>query len=304
MHLRDLGDGGIVALLGGPGLHLRTGPFVTRLRGNAKRLAPHLLSLYGDHRCAPSECAESTVSIDVERRRGRPWVRQARLAIDGRPVMYPLPDRMAVPMLEWGMNWVVATRAHRYLLLHAASVERHGRVLLLPGASGAGKTTLCAMLAARGWRLFSDEFAVIDPRSGRCRPLPRALSLKNDGIALARTVFPDAVFAPSFDGAAKGTLSYMAAPGDAVRRSDDDAPPALVVLPRYARDSGFAAQALDPVRIHAALAGHAMNYGALGIDGFRCVAGIADKVVGWQLTYGDTDQALDWFDRIAATWAG
>ena len=304
MRLGDLGDARLAALLDGPGLHLRTGPFVTRLRGEATRLGPHLAGLYADHACAPGECAESTVSIHLERRRARPWVRQARLAIDGRPVMYPLAERMAVPMLEWGMNWVLATRAHRYLLLHAAIVERHGRALLLPGASGAGKTTLCALLVARGWRLFSDEFAVIDPRGGHCRPVPRALSLKNDGIALARRMFPDAVFAPAFAGAPKGTLSYMAAPGDAVRRSDEAAPPALVVLPRYVHDAGFAAHALDPVRIHAALAGHAMNYGALGIDGFRCVAAIADKVAGWQLTYGDTDRALDWFDEIASAWAG
>jgi HprK-related kinase A len=304
MRVRDLDDARLAALLGGPGLHLRTGPFVTRLRGDAERLGPHLRRLYADHGCAPAECAESTVSIHVERRRGRPWTRQARLAIDGRPVMYPLAERMAVPMLEWGMNWVVATRAHRFLLLHAAIVERHGRALLLPGASGAGKTTLCALLAARGWRLFSDEFAVIDPRSGRCRPMPRALSLKNDGIDLARRIFPDGIFAPAFAGAAKGTLSYMAAPGDAVRRSGETAPPALVVLPRYVHDAGFAVHALDPVRIRAALAGHAMNYGALGIEGFRCVAAIADKVAGWQVTYGDTDKALDWFDAIASARTG
>jgi hypothetical protein len=42
-------------------------------------------------------------------------------------------------------------------------LERGGRALLLPAPSGSGKSTLCAGLAFNGWRLLSDELALLDP---------------------------------------------------------------------------------------------------------------------------------------------
>lgn len=49
------------------------------------------------------------------------------------------------------------------LVLHSAAVEyRQGKALLLIGASGVGKSTLCAKLCEGGMKLISDDFAVID----------------------------------------------------------------------------------------------------------------------------------------------
>jgi HprK-related kinase A len=300
MRVSALGADELAALLAGPGLHLRTGPALTRIRSRAPAIAEHVARLYGEHRWVPDECAESTVQVRIGRERLRPWRQRARLLIDGAPVMHPLAAGLAVPMLEWAMNWVVASRAHRHLLLHAAVAERDGRALLLPGASGAGKTTLCALLVARGWRLLSDEFAIIDPARGSCVPMPRPPSFKNDAIAIARAAFPDGVFAPEYRRAAKGTLCYMRPPLDAVAREMENAAPALVVLPRFAPGTGCDPRPLGPAQLHAALAGNAMNYGALGEAGFRCVAGLAGALPAWRLAYDDTERALGWLEATTA----
>ncbi len=47
------------------------------------------------------------------------------------------------------------------LLLHAAAVEIAGRLVVLPSQYKAGKTVLCACLAAHGMRLFTDDVLAI-----------------------------------------------------------------------------------------------------------------------------------------------
>ncbi|MCG2921652.1 hypothetical protein KZ305_26580, partial [Escherichia coli] len=60
---------------------------------------------------------------------------------------------------EMGMNLQMALGWRRHLLLHASSVEKDGRVLVMTGESGSGKSTLSALLGERGWRFMGDEFA-------------------------------------------------------------------------------------------------------------------------------------------------
>ena len=82
------------------------------------------------------------------------WLRrhlrpQAILRCDGRVPFKPLPMAQAMPMLEWGLNWVISSHAHDCLVLHAAVVERDGQALVLAADPGSGKSTLCAALVHR-----------------------------------------------------------------------------------------------------------------------------------------------------------
>ena len=132
---------------------------------------------------SPDRICDFTVRLEPE----SPWRRWIRpsVAIQGD---YVLPD--AAPMslahgllaAEMGMNLQMALGQKRYLLLHAASVEKDGRALIMTGESGAGKSTLAALLGERGWRLMGDEFALLDLDDGRLRAFPRAVSLKNGAI--------------------------------------------------------------------------------------------------------------------------
>ena len=86
----------------------------------------------------------------------RRWILlQAFFHFDDRPSFRPLPPGQAFPLLEWGLNWRVAAHAHQFLIVHAAViVKAAGRIL--PAPPGSGKSTLCAGLISRGWRLLSD----------------------------------------------------------------------------------------------------------------------------------------------------
>jgi hypothetical protein len=74
----------------------------------------------------------------------------------------------------------VAEYAPEYVFLHAGAVAWRDRVLLLPGASCAGKSTLVAELVRAGATYCSDEFALIDGR-GFVHPFPRELRMRIPG---------------------------------------------------------------------------------------------------------------------------
>lgn len=57
--------------------------------------------------------------------------------------------------------WTAIASPHA-LFVHAGAVSMNGRALLLPGASGVGKTTLVQALLHAGASYLSDDYAVLD----------------------------------------------------------------------------------------------------------------------------------------------
>lgn len=87
----------------------------------------------------------------------------------------------------------VALRHAGRVVLHAAAVELRGRVLVILGASGAGKTTLAATLCAMGGRLLGDELCALAWRDGHPVVLPGStlLALAPEAIVLAGLEQPE-----------------------------------------------------------------------------------------------------------------
>ncbi len=70
------------------------------------------------------------------------------------------------------------------VLVHSGAVERNGVGILLPAASGAGKSTTTTALALNGFRYLSDEMAVLDTAGTTVFPFPKMPSLKPGGREL------------------------------------------------------------------------------------------------------------------------
>jgi hypothetical protein len=92
-------------------------------------------------------------------------------------------DRAAelVPELIRVVDEAVIGRLTTQRAIHAGAVRWNGQVLLLPGATHSGKSSLVAELLKRGATYFSDEYALIDSE-GRVHPYPRPLLLRNDSL--------------------------------------------------------------------------------------------------------------------------
>lgn len=203
-------------------------------------------------------------------------------------------------MLEWSLNWCVASHCHQYLIVHAAVLERGGRALVLPAPSGSGKSTLCAALVfGGGWRLLSDELALLDLTQGHLLPLPRPLSLKNASIDLLRHFAPTAEFGQEVHETAKGRVTYITPPAEGVLNATLPAMPAWVVTPRF--EAGAPAQ-LDRVsraRAFMSLVDNAFNYDVHGRRGFAALAAMMDRCESFSFTYNSLDDAVAVFDGLA-----
>jgi HprK-related kinase A len=240
--------------------------------------------------------------ISVERPRSiRRWIdRQVLFSVDGQSPFAPLPGDQGFPMLEWGMNWCVSGLAHQFLTLHSAVVERDGRALLLPAPSGSGKSTLCAALISSGWRLLSDELAVLDPRSCKVVPLPRPISLKNASIDALLAFDSGARFGPLVRETTKGTIGYLVPPSEAVRRSNERAVPGWVVLPRFEPGAKASLRPLAKGETMMRLIECAFNYNVHGPSGFELLADVVERSDCFEFSYSRLEDAVEVFAGLAA----
>jgi HprK-related kinase A len=296
----SLSPGELRARLAHDGIRLQTGPFVTRVRSPLAQVADGIGLMYADHALRADD-AFADFFVDFRRAPGlRGWVRpQVRFDHDGMAPFEPLPLRHAFPMFEWAMNWCVSSRAHHLLVIHAAAIERNGCAAILPAPPGSGKSTLCAALVSRGWRLLSDELTLVRLDSGDLVPLARPVSLKNASIPLMHAYAPDAVFTRPVADTSKGTIAHMKAPADSVLRSFDEARPAWLVFPKYVAGSAPQLAPVPRARAFLRLAGNAFNYSLLGRAGFDAVGGVIERVDSYDFTYSALDDAVAVFARLA-----
>jgi HprK-related kinase A len=138
--------------------------------------------------------ADFHVSVDPQTKLRQGLRPKVNFSFDGIAPFEPEPLDQAYPMLERGLDWCVSEHAHQYLMIHAAVVEKNDQAVILPAAPDAGKSTLVAALVLSGWRLLSDELALIDRKTGWIHPLPRPIRLKNESIPLIRAFHADAYF--------------------------------------------------------------------------------------------------------------
>ena len=101
------------------------------------------------------------------------------VTIGGVPAAEHAPLEVALTLLDSQMRLLIATGARAWLFVHAGVVAIGGRVLVIPGGTFTGKTTLVRALVAAGAVYYSDEYAVLDA-SGLVHAYPRPPSLRSD----------------------------------------------------------------------------------------------------------------------------
>jgi HprK-related kinase A len=277
--------------LRGRGLGVRLGCFAAHIRSDVTNLPPALHSLYRDY---PLLDESGIYSFHVELRQtfSRPFARKVRFIVDGRVPHEDLPIEQALAVLEWGINLVIALRMHCFLMLHAGAVERRGGLMLLPAMPGSGKTTLCVALAHRGWRLFSDEFALVRPNSLDFVPLPRPMPLKNESIEVIQALIPEAELGPKIPNTRKGTVAHVKAPAESISDANVTAQPRWVVFPRWARGAPLVLEPVPAPDAFMSIATNAFNYELLGDGAFATLRDTIDAARCFRLTYSDLDAAI------------
>ncbi|MGL4965891.1 MAG: PqqD family peptide modification chaperone [Inquilinus sp.] len=95
-----------------------------------------------------------------------------------------------VPALKAQLTADVLACADYSVAIHAAALACDGRMMLLCGEPGAGKTTLAVALAHRGLDFAGDDIALLMP-SGQVRGVPFSASVKSGAWPLVSSFRPD-----------------------------------------------------------------------------------------------------------------
>jgi HprK-related kinase A len=290
----DLSRAEFAADLATDGLIVQLGPFAVRLRITEPTLIPPLHELFAYYPvCAPERTIVAfEISLRRERRAADLFRPGFACRLDGKLEARDLSLPLALPTLEWTINWGIGTTVGQFMMLHAAVVERNGAALVMPGAPGSGKSTLCAALVGRGWRLFSDEFALIVPQTGLLVAMPRPISLKNRSIDLIRAAAPHLRFGPRIHGTTKGSVAHLRPPPDSVLRAGEPAVPRWIVFPKWQKDAEAVLERLDDVTFFSNLTHDSINYDMMGELGFQTLARLVGGCAGYRLGFDSLEDGV------------
>ena len=297
----ELGQAGFAERLRGRGLGVRLGPFDVKVRSSIAAIEAPLYGLYRDYPLLDDERIFS-MHLQLTATRAFPRLDRAtvRLLVDGRAPHEDLPRGQALAVLEWGINLVIALRAHSLLMLHSGAVERGGSVMLFPAWPGSGKTTLCAALVHRGWRLFSDEFGLVRPSTVEVLPIPRPMPLKNESIDVIRAFAPEAELGPAIPNTRKGTIAHVKVPAASIRASAHSAAVRWIVFPQWAAGASLLCEEMSKADAFLMLATNAFNYEMLGEAGFAAVHRLVTAAACHRLVYSDLAEAVRLLNEMAA----
>ena len=294
MRIGDLATSVFDREMRGAGIALDFGLAKVRVRAEVPGFSEAFRFLYAHFPCEPPQ-GFFEITASLRRSRGlRRHVRpQVEFVVDGERPFEPFPSDTHVPLFEWGVNFCVARRCNHRLLLHAGAVARDGEAVLLPALPGTGKSTLTAALAARGFRLLSDEFGALRLSDGAVLPAPRPIALKNESIELMRRFSKDVALGPTFPKTRKGSVAHLAPAAESVARRHEPARPVLLVFPQFVRGAALAVEPVRRSRAFARLSTNAFNYELLGPAAFDAVGRLVQECNCYSLVYDDLDSAVD-----------
>ncbi|MBX3611515.1 MAG: HprK-related kinase A [Hydrogenophaga sp.] len=296
--LSSLTESELSSRLNGAGLVVSIPPFKIQIKSPIPVVAEGLRALYGAYGLVNEPDSFRDFHLGLVPRMG--WRRPlCELDVDGMRPFTPLARGEAFALFEWGLNWCITSHCHNWLTIHAAVVERNGLAVIMPAPPGSGKSTLCAWLMHQGWRLLSDELALVDPQSGLLTACPRPISLKNNSIQLMKGLLPKAVFGPIAHDTSKGTVAHMGVSDTSLQRASESALPRWIVFPQYTPGAPLSVHQIEHPQALVELASNSFNYHVHGRSGFERLAAMIDNCDVVQLTYSRLDEATAWFDGLS-----
>jgi len=284
------------------GLGIQIASIRVRVHSAIPQVAQNIYNLYSYY---PTELEPnfSDFSVHVYPASGlRRWFRaQVHFALDEFVPFKPLPLNQAYAFFEWGLNWCVAQYLNNALILHAAVVEKNGKAAILPAPPGSGKSTLCALLVASGWRLLSDEMAIIDLRNGSLKPLPRPISLKNESINIIQSFAPKIYVSPTTHDTNKGSVAHMQVPLVSAQAANQTCEAGWFILPKYQPNAAARLEPMTPGLALMAAIDNSFNYSVQGAPAFHTLTQLLTQLPAYRFSYSDSNEALAVFSRLSSS---
>lgn len=193
-------------------------------------------------------------------------------------------------------SFMLVSASRRGMVFHAAALAWNDCGVLLPGRSGAGKTTVSAYLATRGFTHLGDDLSYVAEGTSTVAALARPLKIKAAGVDVLKPHLP------------MGERHTMAIPNEvlvAANTSADDEPRAAVplsaiVFPRYAKGSRFRLEPMSRAQAGFALMEGLLNARNLSGHGFRDVTRLVESISTYSMSFGSLEQVSQNLEALRA----
>lgn len=288
--------------LGAGTFSLSVGVFSHLIEGQGNLLIDFLQDVYRDYSTAlyPEEVADTIVRVkapNILRRFIRPQV-VPDPGFDFPSA--PLPAHMAPLAFEMGLNLTVALKCARFVSFHAGVVDGPKGAILMSAESGGGKSTLTAALMEQGFRLLSDEFALLGLDEPVLHSYPRPVSLKNESIPIVRSIAGADWVSDVIEDSPKGDIAYRRARPEDIDAACRVAAPKLILFPSFEPGLSPMSQKLDPAEAIMRLIPASTNYSLLAEPAYRALVRLARETEAYEVSYGSLDDSLRLINELYA----
>jgi hypothetical protein len=237
---------------------------------------------------------ESPAPAPVEREILAAPVGDDVLLVEGGRVVHLCPGILALAPALKGWFLRLALGDHDYVLdVHAGVLARGDTVLLLPAASGRGKSSLTSALAGAGWTYLSDEIAPLGRPDLRLRPVPVAIGLKRGAWELLASRFPAIAELVVHDREDGKRVRYLPPPGPVAADRPEGWAARLVVFPDYRPGAATELRPLGRADLLRRLLAECLSLpGHLALADVEALVAWTGRLSAYELPNGDLDEAI------------
>ena len=94
------------------------------------------------------------------------------------------------------------------MTVHASAITNEKKTVLFSAAPGSGKTTMAALLQAKGYHLISDDFVPVDKTMFKAHPFPIAMSVKEGALSVLKSHYPTLAETPVVNATPEKKVRY------------------------------------------------------------------------------------------------
>jgi hypothetical protein len=187
-------------------------------------------------------------------------------------------------------------KCDRGLTIHAAALCRDDAGIIMPGKSGAGKSSLTTWLLGRGFSYLTDELVFIPRNSLLIEAFTRPINIKSHGVGAISRYF-------DFEANKSNTLAsrhVTMIPHRLLNPHTASGPAELsmIMFPHHQLDSELDLQRLTKAQVGLSLMECLVNARNLDGHGFQEATRVAREVPAYSLTYGRFDQLENELDVL------
>ncbi len=254
--------------------------------------------LFGDLQGVPTCEAETVLWITVAETAGEFTLS----GVGGNPFSGILGIRFAAVVFD-AVIFNVLNKNDQGIAFHAGAVAYEDKIILLPGESGYGKSSMTACLVASGCSYLTDELFFIPINDNAPRlSFTRPLCIKSGSAEAILDLLSERLLQSALSDQYGYVIPHRLLNSDFRQITDS---PSLILIPKYVADAPLIIEKLSPAQVSTQLMTCDVNGRNLEAHGFPQVVEIARSTPAYRITFSSFDgieEAMqDLFERLGWT---